>query len=123
MIIAEYPEHPWKRWYFTQAPRRYWTDLAYKLHNPANPQANQAAKDIIKDYMKFIETKYKISDLPDWPEMVKRGPKALTQSENLRLRLLGGLPVVLQTIYPHHTWKFDKAKVKGTFFAILGEMH
>lgn len=111
MFMEEYPEHTWKRWRFVQVPRRYWADIAHKLHDALNPSQQATAKAIVLDYIQSIEKQYNITDLSEWQDLINskhRYLRLLTQSQRLNIEVLGGLPTVLSTVYPDHQWTHSK---------------
>lgn len=91
MLQSEFPQHKWQSWHFS---KRYYK-LAILLE-----KGDEAALNKAKDIIEKIATSLDIRTPEDW--VLKE--KLLSQSDRYALSQLGGLPIVLQRVYPHHNW-------------------
>lgn len=97
-----YPEHDWKPWLFNQSvPKGHWDSLE-----------NQKC---------FVDWFYKETGMKGMEEWY--GPVALNFAEKggggMLHRYSGSMPRLLQTVYPEHSWSFNKFSTK--YFSWLSE--
>lgn len=103
-MLDIYSTHKWKPWKFVRCGALYWNQLVRQF-----AVGEASALEQVADYLEELAEECGVTKLEDWYRVSN---SQLGNIHVSRLRSLGGLPVVLQKIYPKHKWNFSLFSTK-----------
>ena len=104
IVKSVYPDHQWRDWKFTSAPRHSAMTLATEFR-----LGKESAIASVAELMNEIAQQQHIQKLDDWYSVSRQ---QLGQYGFL-INALGKLPTILGTLYPDHPWKWNRSKISN----------